>query len=259
MILAIDIGNTQATLGALDGDRVAHSWRLSTRAPRTADEQAVFLRGCFDLDGVDPRGFTDAVIGSVVTHLTPVYAAACERLFGRAPLIVNGHTPMPVRNGYADPAAVGVDRLANAVAGVRRYGCPLIVVDFGTAITLDVISADNVYLGGVIAPGPDLMAKSLSSGTSRLPRIVIEKPASAIGRHTRDSVNAGVFYGIAGAVESLVVRISRELGVSACKTVATGGLAPRFAPEIAAISACEPFLTLFGLKEIQEYQSRAHA
>ena len=254
MLLAIDIGNTEATIGAIEGAEVSRHWRLSTRAPRTRDELALTLKGCLQLDGLEAGQVEAAVIGSVVTHLTPIYESACERLLGRPPLVVTGHTPMPIRNGYADPGAVGVDRLANAVAGVSRYGAPLIVADFGTAITLDVISADGVYLGGMIAPGPEMMAEALFQGTSRLPHVVVERPPSVIGRTTRDSIASGVFYGVAGAVDSLIERARRELGVPGCKAVATGGRAPAFVEQCRAISACDPFLTLLGLKEIWAFQ-----
>jgi len=254
MILAIDIGNTQTTLGAIEGDAVVCDWRLSTRAPRTSDELAVTIDACFTLDGIHREQIEEVVIGSVVAHLTSQFEQACLKLMDRRVLVVDGRTPMPVANGYRAPEAVGVDRLANAVAGSKRFGTPLIVVDFGTATTFDVISAKGVYEGGAIMPGPDLMADALFSGTSRLPRVAIGKPESAIGRTTLESLQSGIFYSIAGGVDSLIDRIRAELKAPSCKAVATGGLGRLFFGHCATISAYEPFLTLFGLAEIWQFQ-----
>ncbi len=258
MILAVDIGNTQTSVCLLDGDQVVHNWRLSSRLDRPPQELAVTLKGLFDLDGFDPRQTRAVVIGSVVGPLTPQFVWALERLTGRPPLTIDGHTPMPVTNGYGNPNQVGVDRLANAVGGVQRYGAPLIVVDFGTAITFDVISPDHVYLGGVILPGPEMMAESLAAGTSSLPRIALEPtPDSVIGRTTRDSIAAGITYGITGTVDSLVARIRQELEAPDCVAVATGGRAAEYVRHSEALSAYEPFLTLWGLRDIWQYQSES--
>ncbi|MCX7047409.1 MAG: type III pantothenate kinase [Candidatus Sumerlaeota bacterium] len=256
MLLAIDIGNTQTTLGLIEGDAVLRDWRLSTRPTRTSDELVLLMRGCLEMDGFKPDQIIAAVIGSVVTHLTPAYEQACQRLFGRPALTVTGLTSMPVKNGYSDPNEVGIDRLANAVAGVRRFGCPLVVVDFGTAITLDVISHEGVYLGGVILPSAEIMAETLSEKTSRLPHIAVEQPASAIGRTTRDSIASGLFFGTVGAVDALVERVCAEMSITPPHAVATGGRAPLYAKSCKTITACEPFLTLFGLKEIWEHQPK---
>lgn len=254
MILVVDIGNTHATLCLIEGDRVAYDWRLSSRTDRPWQEMAVMIRGLMELDGVSPDLVRASVIGSVVTHLTPTFERALEKLFGRSPLVVTGHTPMPVKNGYADPGQVGVDRLANAVGGIRLYGAPLIVVDFGTAITFDVISRDRVYLGGVILPGPELMAQSLGAGASQLPRITLSPPPeTVIGRTTRDSIASGLIHGVGGAVDALVARIREELKEPDCPAIATGGRAGEFMDVAKSLEKWEPFLTLLGLRDIQAH------
>lgn len=254
-LLSIDIGNTHTTIALIEGDAVDKQWRLSTRLARTSDELVVALKGLMALDNVSSAFVEGVAIGSVVTHLTPLYTSACRRLLDVEPLVISGQTPMPIENGYADPMAVGVDRLANAVAGTRRYGKPLIVVDFGTATTLDIISAEGVYEGGVILPGPEMAADALFASTSRLPRVSIEPPPSVIGRTTSESIQSGVFNGTVGAVDALVARVREELGCDA-KAVATGGLSSLFAEHCQTISDHEPSLTLLGLGEIWVWQQR---
>ena len=257
MYLCIDVGNTRVTFALIRNDEIIAHWGLSSRGFRTEDELAVMIQGCFSLRGIAPAEVSHVVIGSVVDHLTPQYEGAWRLMTGRRPMVVTGRTPMPVANGYADPDQVGVDRLANAVGGVARFGAPLIVVDFGTAVTFDVISADQVYLGGVIVPGPQMMIEALSAGAAKLPRIALERgPDRTIGRNTRDSIASGARQGLACLVDGLIERLRDELAAPECRAVATGGDGALYVDLCRRMERCEPFLTLLGLRDIHQFQSR---
>jgi type III pantothenate kinase len=256
MLLALDIGNTNIVVGVFDGDRLLHSWRLSTLRQRTADEMGIWLVQLFQHRGLRTEQVDAVVMASVVPTLTRPTVEMARRYFGREALVVDGSidTGMPVL--YDTPAEVGADRIVNGVAAYERYGRsaegaarPLIVVDFGTATTFDAISARGEYLGGVICPGVNISADALFQRAARLPRVDVRKPAAVIGRTTVGSMQSGLFYGYVGLVEGIVHRMRQELGVESA-SVATGGLAEMIAPETAAIDVVDRDLTLHGLRTI---------
>lgn len=252
MLLTLNIGNTNTTIGVFRESTLITSWRIGTDLTKTDDEYAVVFHTLFQLRNVEVAEVTGAIISSVVPQVTLVMNKAIERIFGFTAKLLDHQTPLPMRNLYEYPSEVGYDRLANAVGGKTLFGAPLIVVDFGTATTLDVITREGDYAGGVILPGLEMSADALYRRTSRLPQIPIVKPNRVLGTNTVSSMQSGLFYGSMGAIEGLIERLWRELGYET-KVVATGGLASLFSNESRYISALEPFLALYGLKRIWDH------
>ncbi len=264
-LLAIDIGNTNVSLGIFDyppegGDsapagRLAQHWRLGTHREQTSDEVALLVRGLFHHANRAIDEVTNVIISSVVPPLLPIFERVCAKLFDRPPLVVGPgvRTGMPVL--YENPREVGADRIVNSLAAFEIMGGPVIVVDFGTATTFDCVSQSGEYLGGVIFPGIHISMEALFERTSMLHRVEIARPKTVIGRTTTASLQSGLLYGYAGVVDSMVERIRGELGPEA-RVVATGGLAGRVASESSAIERVEPFLTLGGLRIIFEKNRR---
>ncbi|MBE3520098.1 MAG: type III pantothenate kinase [Firmicutes bacterium] len=246
MILAIDIGNTHTVLGVFDEGVLRAHWRVGTDRQKTEDEYGLQVLSMFGYAGIKPQEITGAAIASVVPPLTPVFEKMVRSYLGCSPLIIGPGVRTGINIRYEHPKDVGPDRIANAVAAYQKYGGPVIVVDFGTATTLDVISKDAEYLGGAIAPGILTATEALFEKTARLPRIELQRPPSAIGRNTVASMQAGIIFGFAGQVDELVRRVSRELGGKPY-VVATGGLANLVAPESKTIQTVDPYLTLEGL------------
>jgi type III pantothenate kinase len=254
MLLAIDVGNTNIVLGVFDKATLVQSWRLQTLRERTADELGLLADGLFKHSGIDRRGITGIVLGSVVPPLTGTTGAMVERYFGLPALIVDParNTGMPIL--YENPSEVGADRIVSAIAAREQFGksaLPLVVCDFGTATTLDAVSAHGDYLGGAICPGVTISADALFQRAARLPRIEVRKPVSVIGRTTVGALESGLFYGYVGMVEGLVRRMTDELGGRAV-CVATGGLASVIAPETSIIDHVDDDLTLQGLRIVWE-------
>ncbi len=251
MILAVDIGNTQTVLGLFENGRLGGHWRISTEATLTADELRVRLGGLLALDGIRWESVDRVVVSSVVPTLTIAYEEMAQRATGRAPMTVGPgvKTGMPIH--YDNPHEVGADRIVNGVAAFTALGGPIVVVDFGTATTLDVIDAEGAYLGGAIAPGVETSAEALFSRAARLAKVDLEPPAKVIGTNTRASVQAGLLLGEAAMVDGLVRRIWGELG-GECQVIATGGLAERMAPLCETIGHVDADLTLKGLIIIYE-------
>jgi type III pantothenate kinase len=252
MLLAIDVGNTNIVLGVFGGKTLAHSWRLQTQRERTSDELGLLVDGLFARAGVRSADIDGVVLSSVVPPVTGTTVAMIERTFhGQRLVIVDpaGNSGMPIR--YDNPADIGADRIVNAVAAYEQYGhvphVPLIVCDFGTATTLDAVSANGEYLGGAICPGVTISADALFQRAARLPRIDVRKPARVVGRTTVEAMESGLFFGYVGMVEGLVRRMRDELGGSAI-CVATGGLASVIAPETDCLQHVDVDLTLQGLR-----------
>jgi type III pantothenate kinase len=258
MLLAIDVGNTHTVLGVFKDAVLAADWRLSSATNRTADELWLTLRNFCSERQIDPSTITGAGISSVVPDLTGIYQLMAQKYLHTEAVNVHAGLDlgMPVR--YNDPSAVGADRLCNAVAGFRKYGGPLIIIDFGTATTYDVVSKDGEYLGGVIALGLESAAAELHRRAARLPRIELAFPSSVIGRDTVGSMQAGIMFGAVDAVEGTVARIRKELGAEA-RVIATGGLSPVVARHTKVIEACEPALVLEGIRLIFERQKHPPA
>lgn len=251
MLLTLDIGNTNITLGLFEGDKCTQFWRLASDSRRTADEYAVLLHDALGISGVRPGDVGQAVVGSVVPVLSQTLDSAMLKVFGSTPYHVTHTSKMPVKNKYANPMEVGIDRLANAVGGVLGFGSPLIVIDLGTAVTLDVISNKKEYLGGAILPGIEMSAESLSRRTARLPLTAIAEPQAIIGRTTVESIRSGILNGLIGSIDSLLEGMWKELGYKTA-TVATGGLAPVLLQRSRHVRQQSPELTLVGLKKIWE-------
>jgi type III pantothenate kinase len=249
MLLAVDAGNTHTVFGLFDGDLLRADWRIATRKEITADELGVLVRALFGRAEIDPADVDGMIVASVVPDLNEVFRVAGARHFHCDPLFVGPglKTGMPIL--YENPHEVGADRIVNSVAAQARYGAPVIVLDFGTATTFDVVGPGGEYLGGVIAPGLGVSAEALFEKAARLHRVSIRRPTRIIGRHTEQSMQSGLFHGYAALVQGLVARIRDELGVDA-PVVATGGLAPVFEPELAFLQAVDLDLTLEGLRLI---------
>lgn len=259
MLLAIDVGNTNVTIGVFNGETLVHSWRLAALRERTADELGIFVTRLFEQTRVDHSAVHGIVVASVVPPLTRPMEEMCERYFGQAALLVDAsNAGIPI--AYHPVAEVGADRIVNAVAAREKYGktkIPLIVVDFGTGTTFDVISREGEYIGGIICPGIAISAEALFQRAARLPRVEVRKPAAVIGQTTVDAMQSGLFFGYVEMVDGLVRRIRRELPAGErAAVIATGGLAEVLASETQAIQHVEPNLTLDGLRLIWHRNQR---
>ena len=251
MLLTIDIGNTNITLGLYNGKELGPRWRLATAYDHMPDEYGLQLSGLLEHAGHTSQDVTGICMASVVPPITGKIIEACKRYLNIDPLVVDAGVKTGVRVRYEDPRAVGADRIVDAVAVVHLYGTPACVVDFGTATTFDAISKNGDYLGGAIAPGIGIAADALFQRTSKLPRVDLQKPPSVIGRNTVHSMQSGLLYGYVGLVEGMVARFRQELGPD-MKVIATGGLADIVAQETEVIQLVAPWLTLDGLQMIWE-------
>jgi type III pantothenate kinase len=242
VLLAIDVGNTQTVFGLFEGEQLTEHWRVATDPRRTGDELGVTLSGFLDLENV-----SGVCLSSTVPALVRSYEEFVER-WAHAPLLVVGpgtRTGISIR--YDDPREIGPDRIANAVAASSRYGCPCIVVDFGTSTNFDAVSAAGEFVGGVLAPGIEVSMDALFARAARLPKIDFSEPPTVIGKTTIAALQAGLVYGFAGQVDGIVERIRGELGDGA-RVIATGGLASLIAPHARTVERVDPFLTLEGLR-----------
>ena len=256
MILVFDVGNTETTIGLFDGDALRGHWRVTTDVDRTPDEISLLIRALLAAQDIDRSGIDRAAIGSVVPALTAPLAEACEQAVGAKPLIIDARSPLPIRLDVEEPLTVGADRIINTLAASRLYRRDTIVVDLGTATTYDCITADGVFLGGVIAPGVRTSAETLFRRTSKLPATEIAPPARVIGRRTEECIRSGVVFGGAEAIDGLVRRIKAEWpGGGVPLVIATGGLAKVFEPFCKEIDRIEPYLTLTGLRLAHDFAS----
>jgi type III pantothenate kinase len=251
MLLCIDVGNTNVTLGLYEGETLGPRWRLATDHERMPDEFALELLGLLGLGGVPVRDVRGAAIASVVPTLTGRWVEVCRRYLECEPLVVGPDVATGVRVLYEEPATVGADRLVDAAAAYRLYGGPACIVDFGTATTFDALSAEGDYLGGAIAPGIGIAADALFQRTSKLPRVELARPPSAIGRNTVHAMQSGLLFGYVSLVEGMVGRFRAELGRE-MRVIGTGGLAELLARETPVIQILAPWLTLDGLRMVYE-------
>jgi type III pantothenate kinase len=250
VLLVVDVGNTQTHLGTYDGTELVQHWRFATVRDSTADELGVALRNLLALRGLSFADLEASIVSATVPQLRLEWTAMADRYLGHEMLLVGPglKTGMAIR--YDNPREIGPDRLVNAVAGYDRAGGACVIVDFGTAVTHDVVSADGEYLGGVIFPGIEISLEALSERAAALPRIDLAPPRQLIGKTTVDAIRAGTLYGFAGMVDGIIGRLHAELGDF--RTLATGGLAGAVVPYCSTIDEADDLLTLHGLRLIWE-------
>jgi len=250
VLLVVDVGNTQTHLGTYDGAELLQHWRFATVRESTADELGVTLRNLLGLRGLSFADLRASIVSATVPQLRAEWTAMAGRYLAHEMLLVGPglRTGMPIR--YDNPREIGPDRLVNAVAGYDRAGGAVVIVDFGTAVTHDVVSAGGEYLGGVIFPGLEISMEALAARAAALPAIDLTPPRALIGKSTVDAIRAGVLYGYAGMCDGIIDRLHAELGDF--KTLATGGLAGAVVPHCRTIDIADDLLTLTGLRLIWE-------
>lgn len=250
MIICIDIGNTNIKYAVYDGDNLKISFRVSTDFKRTSDEYGEQILGILDIKGISVNEITGGIVSSVVPSLDYTIDKMCEIYLGIQPLHVAPGLKSGLNIRCDDAREVGADRIVNCVSAIVEYGegVPMIVIDFGTATTFNIINANNEFIGGVIAPGIKGSLDSLVNGTAKLPRVEIEAPESIIAKNTVTNMQAGIVFGFAGLTEYIVKRIKKELKTATVKTIATGGFSTVISKEIDGIDVVDKFLTLKGLK-----------
>lgn len=248
MIVTFDIGNTEIVIGLFEDAELLDHWRVSTNAERTVDEFGLLVRALIRESGFDSDAIQASVIGSVAPQVTAVAAEMCDRHLGARVLVIDADTRLPIRLDVDEPRSVGADRILNTLAASQLFRRDTIVVDLGTATTFDCITADGVFIGGVIAPGVRTGAETLVRRTAKLPRVDLERPPTVIGRRTETSLRSGIVFGAVESIDGIVRRIKDEWRRPDALVVATGGLAPLLAPQCATVDRVEPYITLQGLE-----------
>ncbi|MEJ7605257.1 MAG: type III pantothenate kinase [Bryobacteraceae bacterium] len=251
MLLALDAGNTNVTIGLFDGRTLTSRWRLRTIREQTADEWGILLRNLFTLCDVNLASINGVIIASVVPSIESRLAEMTRRYFAREPMFVNADTDTGLRILYETPSEVGADRIVNAVAAFRKYGGPCVVVDLGTAITFDCVSANAEYLGGIICPGIVISMEALFSRAARLLPVEFQPPGQLIGKNPTSSMQSGFYYGAIGTIDGILERLTSELGAG-MTAVATGGQAELIVNGSRYLKAVDPDITLEGLQQIWE-------
>ena len=251
MFLAIDIGNTNVTLGVFEGEKLKCTWRLETDIHRMPDEYAATMLNLMIFERIKVTDIKEVALCSTVAPLIPIFTELLQNYLNIAPLIVGPGVKTGIRIRMDNPREVGPDRIVNTVAGFHLYGGPTIVVDLGTATTFDTISKEGDFIGGAIAPGPMTAAEALFSRTAALPRIQFVHPPKAIGTNTISAMQSGIMFGYTGLVEGIVARIVKELGEKAT-IVATGGYGSIFAQETDIFDVVNPDITLVGLRLVYQ-------
>lgn len=262
VLLAADIGNTNVTVGAFEGERLLHLWRLGTDAKKTADEYGALLGALVDrLPAARAKGISGFAVGSVVPALTGVFERVARTRFGLEAFVVGPRTPTGLKLKVDEPDEVGADRLLNALAAWRLFGAPAVVLDFGTATTFDCLSSRGEYLGGAILIGPELIARALAEHTAKLPQVPIAKTRRVVARNTVECIQVGLYYGYLGMIDRVLDETLKEMGGRGIRVLATGGLADLFAPALRRVERTVPDLTLQGLRLAFEDRTlrKAHA
>jgi type III pantothenate kinase len=247
ILLAIDVGNTNIVIGMLAGEQLTNHWRIATSVSRTSDEAWIVIKALCDTESVNMTRIAGVAISSVVPDLTSIFVDLSRQRFKVEPYEVKAETAPSLKIHYRDPSAVGADRICNAVAAFAKYGGPVVIVDFGTATTFDVVDRSGEYLGGIITPGIELAGKILHHNAARLPKVTLNFPPQVIATTTESSIQSGLLWGAVTVLEGLCKRIFDELGEKA-RVIATGGLSPVIAEHTLTIDAVEPSLVLDGLR-----------
>lgn len=250
MLLAIDLGNTNIKYGVFDGDKLLASFRVSSRISRTADEYGSVLVGLLSDSGIKKSDINGIIFSSVIPALNYTICHMCEYFFGISPIIVGPGVKTGLNIKAENPKEVGADIIVNSVSAFNKYGGPIVVIDFGTATTFDIVTEKCELLGVVIAPGIKTSLEGLVNKTAQLSMIELDAPKTVIGKNTKHCMQSGIIFGFAGLVDSILKRIKKELGIEKIKVVATGGLGEIIAKEVDSISIVDRTLTLDGLKTI---------
>ncbi|MBO4863543.1 MAG: type III pantothenate kinase [Eubacterium sp.] len=254
MLFAIDVGNTNITVGLFDKEKLIKQFRMITKTSRTSDEYGVFFRQWLEINGVEPEKIKNVVVSSVVPDIMHSLISSIIKYFDVNPLIVAPGIKSGIRLAIPNPKELGADRLVDAVAAYEMYGGPVLVVDFGTATTHDLVLEDGTFAAGVTAPGIRLSANALWKGTAKLPEVEIMKVDTALGKDTVSSMQAGIYFGYIGQTEYIIKRMKEESGLKNIKVVATGGLGKLISDATDTIDIYDPELTLHGLRIIHDKQ-----
>ena len=254
MLFAIDVGNTNITVGLFDGKTLVKQFRMITKTSRTSDEYGVFLRQWLGVNGIEDVKIKDVIISSVVPNIMHSLTSGIIKYFDTVPLIVGPGIKSGIRLAIPNPKELGADRLVDAVAAYELYGGPIIVVDFGTATTHDLVLGDGTFAAGVTSPGIRLAANALWTGTAKLPEVEIRKVDTVLGKDTVSSMQAGIYFGYIGQTEYIVKRMKQESGLDDIKVVSTGGLGKMISEATDVIDIYDPELTLHGLRILHDKQ-----
>ena len=252
MLLVFDIGNTNMVLGVYDGDNLVRDWRINTDLNKTSDEYGVLIKSLFDASNISLSVVDAIIVSSVVPAVMHSLENFCRKYCNISPMVVGPGIKTGLNIKYEDPKMVGADRIVNAVAGISKYNCPVIIIDFGTATTYCAVSKKGEYIGGAISPGMKISSEALFQKASKLPRVELVTPETVICKDTVSAMQAGIIYGYAGQVEKIVGLMKKELKDEETLVIATGGLANMISQETNAIDVIDPNLTLEGLRIIYE-------
>ena len=256
MILTLDVGNTNMTGGVFDGEDIKATFRITTKMPRTSDEYGMLLRNLLEINGISEKEIKDVAVCSVVPDVMHSLESAMIKYLGIKPMIVEAGVKTGIRIVTPHPQQIGADRIVDAVAAYEIYGGPVLVLDFGTATTYDLVDGEGAFLGGVTAPGIRISAKALWEDAAKLPKIEIKKPDDVLGKDTITSMQSGLVYGQIGQTEYIIKRVKEESQLDNIKVVATGGLGRIIANETDAIDIYDPNLTLKGILRVYNKQNR---
>ena len=256
MILAVDVWNTNITCGVFRGEEIVASFRITTKMPRTSDEYGMMLGTLLEKNQVNEKEIRDAIIASVVPNVMHSLQNAIIKYLGITPIVVEAGIKTGIRVATPNPQQIGADRIVDAVAAYELYGGPVLVIDFGTATTYDLVDSEGAFLGGVTAPGIRISAKALWEDAAKLPEIEIKKPEYVLGKDTITSMQSGLVYGQIGQTEYIIRKVKEENNVPDAKVVVTGGLGRIIANETSAVDVYDPNLTLKGINIIYKKQNR---
>ncbi len=254
-LMVVDIGNTNVVIGIFQGEEIKYRWRISSKVPRTEDEFWIFVNSLFQTHNISIDDIRNAVISSVVPDLTFPFANLIKKYIKIDPIIIDAEVDSGIKLAVDNPASVGADRICNCVAGFHKYGGPLVILDFGTATTFDVVTKNAEFIGGIIAPGIEMTTMILHQLAAKLPKVELKFPKNVVGKNTETNIQSGLMYGTVELIDGLIRRIEEELGETV-KVIATGGLANVISPRLKNRVNIEQDLTLQGMRFVFERLSK---